>query len=481
MGSRVYGFVMTHIERDPDLGSQQSAEATPRRVDGRRGPTLLEMVSGAMRRGNYSYRTEQTYIGWIRRFVEFHQMRWPHTMGLPEVEQFLTHLAVGRNVSASTQNQALQALRFLYFEVVGRDIGLVDVRRARTSRHVPEVYSRTEVAAILGQLTGVWRLQASLLYGSGLRLMECLRLRVKDIDFDRGQICVRAGKGGKDRYTVLPAGVIPALRQHLEKVRLLHLSDLAQGYGEVAMPFALNQKFQGAARELPWQFVFPAPELSVDPRSGIRRRHHHYERSLQRAVYMALRACNIMKHAGCHTFRHSFATHLIENGSDIRTVQDLMGHQDVRTTQIYTHVLQTNTLGVRSPADALLAGLAPSPASASRVAPAPVVLPPVWPYGRPGVPMPTDMGAPQADQESAPDTGRVQEVAAGYQVWRPSLEPECWVADEPRSSQRVVRPAPPRVTTLRDRDLGTPRYVSQRNGKYVGLSEFTGDAKPQSS
>ena len=444
---------MTYSQQCPDPDERPAA--TPRRLDGRRGPTLLEMVTGAMRRGNYSYRTELTYIGWIRRFVEFHRMRWPHTMGRPEVEQFLTHLAVGRNVSASTQNQALQALRFLYFEVVGRDIGLVDVRRARASRHVPEVYSRTEVAAILGQLTGVSRLQASLLYGSGLRLMECLRLRVKDIDFERGQICVREGKGGKDRYTVLPTGVVAALRQHLEKVRLLHLSDLAQGYGEVAMPYALNQKFQGAARELPWQYIFPAPELSVDPRSGVKRRHHHSERSLQRAVYTAIRACKIMKHAGCHTFRHSFATHLIENGSDIRTVQDLLGHQDVRTTQIYTHVLQTNTLGVRSPADALLTGLAPSPARASQVAPAPVVIPPIWPYGRAGVPMPTDMSAPQADQESDPDARRARELSVGYQIWQPNPKTEFRIADE----SGAVRPVPFRMTTLRVRDLGTPRYV----------------------
>lgn len=402
-------------------------------------------------------------------------------MGLPEVEQFLTHLAVGREVCASTQNQALQALRFLYFEVVGRDIGLVDVRRAKASRHIPEVFSRSEVAAILGQLQGLCRLEASLLYGSGLRLMECLRLRVKDLDFERGQLCVRGGKGGKDRYTVLPSGVIPALREQIEQVRLLHLSDLAQGFGVVAMPFALNRKFQGAARELAWQYVFPAAELSEDPRSKIRRRHHHYERNLQRAVYNALRVCGITKHGGCHTFRHSFATHLIENGTDIRTVQDLMGHQDVRTTQIYTHVLQTNSMGVRSPADALLSGMLPSGLQAARVAPAPQPSLPVWPYGRAGVPLPTDMRAPQADQESEPDGDEIREVAVEYQVCRSRPETDSWVADGPGVSRRAVRSAPSRVTTLRVRDLGTPRYVLQRNRECAALYGFVADAKPQSS
>ena len=420
---------MTHINPAADPGDSESGEGSPRRLDGRRGPTLLEMVTEAMRRGNYSYRTEQTYIGWIRRFVVFHGMRWPHTMGLSEVEQFLTHLAVGREVCAGTQNQALQALRFLYFEVVGRDIGLVDVRRAKPSRHVPEVFSRSEVAAILGQLQGICRLEASLLYGSGLRLMECLRLRVKDLDFERGQLCVRGGKGGKDRYTVLPSGIIPALREQIEQVRLLHLSDLAQGFGVVAMPYALNRKFQGAARELAWQYVFPAAELSEDPRSKIRRRHHHYERNLQRAVYRALRTCGITKHGGCHTFRHSFATHLIENGTDIRTVQELMGHQDLRTTQIYTHVLQTNALGVRSPADAVLNELLPTRLQAARVAPCPQRAAPVWPYGRPGVPLPTDMSAAQADQEGEPDAGAVREIATEYRVSKQQPQVASWRSD----------------------------------------------------
>ena len=455
---------MTHNDEPTDDAALTSRVKPLRRLDGRRGPTLLEMVMEAMRRGNYSYRTEQTYIGWIRRFVVFHGMRWPHAMGLPEVEQFLTHLAVGREVCASTQNQALQALRFLYFEVVGRDIGLVDVRRAKASRHIPEVFSRSEVAAILGQLQGICRLEASLLYGSGLRLMECLRLRVKDLDFERGQLCVRGGKGGKDRYTVLPSGVIPALREQIEQVRLLHLSDLAQGFGVVAMPFALNRKFQGAARELAWQYVFPAAELSEDPRSKIRRRHHHYERNLQRAVYHAVRECGITKHGGCHTFRHSFATHLIENGTDIRTVQDLLGHQDLRTTQIYTHVLQTNRLGVRSPADALLSGMLPSVAHASWVAPAPQPAPPAWPSGRAGVPMPTDMSAPQADQESDPGANRVREVAAEYQLSQPCIP------GASRDAPGLVLPALCHQPTLRDRDLGIPRYVPQRSVGCFGLS-----------
>ena len=320
-------------------------------------PNLLDMTRAALRRVHYSIRTENSYVAWVRRFVVFQGMRWPHDMGLLEVEQFLNHLAMDKRICAGSQNQALQALRFLFIQVVKKDIGLVNVKRARTSNHIPEVFSREEVARILGVMHGMHRVIAGLLYGSGLRLAEALSLRMKDLDFDRRQVCVRQGKGGKDRFSVMPDGLVAALREQQARVQVLHVEDLARGYGEVEMPYALARKYPGQAHGLAWQFIFPAPTVSRCPRTGSIRRHHLYARSMQRAVAMALEKAGVLKHASCHTFRHSFATHLIENGQDIRTVQDLLGHADVRTTQIYTHVLQTNALGVRSPADALLGAM----------------------------------------------------------------------------------------------------------------------------
>ena len=385
-----------------------------------RRPNLLDMVREQMRRMNYSYRTEVSYVNWVRRFVEFHGMRWPHVMGRPEVERFLNYLALELRITSSSQNQALQALRFLYFNVVKRDIGLVDVHRARESKHIPEVFSRDEVARVLAHLDGIYRVMAGLLYGSGLRLMECLRIRTKDVDFDRRQICVRSGKGGKDRFTVLPEGLVVPLREQLARVRILHAEDLARGYGDVEMPFALARKYPAAARELQWQWMFPAPDVSRDPRSGVVRRHHLYERSLQRAVRRAIRAAGILKHASCHTFRHSFATHLIENGQDIRTVQDLLGHADVRTTQIYTHVLQTNALGVRSPADALLGSL---PGSLSAPVPAADIR-----RGMPGrdfplVAVPIPYGAAARADEPLPLPPLPPAIAARLRGRRDSGEP----------------------------------------------------------
>lgn len=391
-------------------------------------PNLLDMMKAALRRVHYSLRTENSYVAWVKRFVIFHGMRWPHTMGRPEVEQFLNHLAADQRICASSQNQALQALRFLFLQVVKKDIGLVDVKRARSSFHIPEVFSREEVGRILGVMHGMHRVIAGMLYGSGLRLAEALSLRMKDLDFDRRQVCVRHGKGGKDRFTVMPEGLVGALREQQARVQLLHAEDLARGYGEVEMPYALARKYPGQAYGLAWQFIFPAPTVSRCPRTGAIRRHHLYPRSMQRAVAIALGKAGILKHASCHTFRHSFATHLIENGQDIRTVQDLLGHADVRTTQIYTHVLQTNALGVRSPADALLGSmtsLAPRLSGLEGWRPGqevPVGMGAVIPEGPVAIPpMPGKDWAEVVEEELPPARGlrrgpRVQEAAAGYLV-----------------------------------------------------------------
>jgi len=315
-------------------------------------PRLLDQVREKLRVRHYSIRTEQAYVDWIKRFVLFHRKRHPETMGNREVSEFISHLATHRNVAASTQNQALSALVFLYQEVLGRELGwLDDLERAKRPSRLPVVLTQAEVRSVLAHLDGRHELMAKLLYGAGLRLMECVRLRVKDADFERGEILVRDGKGGKDRVSMLPQSATEALKNHLEKVRAIHEKDLAEGFGEVYLPFALEKKYQNAAREWGWQYVFPASKRSVDPRSGKERRHHIDEKSLQRAVKSAVRASRIAKPATCHTFRHSFATHLLESGYDIRTVQELLGHQDVSTTMIYTHVLNKGGKAVRSPLD----------------------------------------------------------------------------------------------------------------------------------
>lgn len=316
------------------------------------GKKLLDVVRDTIRRKHYSIRTEEAYVNWIRRFILFHGKRHPKDMGAAEVEAFLTHLATEGHVSASTQNQAFSALLFLYRKVLHRELDApVHALRAKESRHIPAVLTREEVRQVIAQLSGVYQLQARLLYGSGLRLLECLRLRVKDIDFQRRAITVRDTKGNEDRITMLPDSVIEPLKEHLQRVRRLHEEDLAKGYGSVYLPDALDRKYPNASREWIWQYVFPSDRLSTDPRSGVVRRHHLDESGLQKAVRAAARAAGINKRVTCHTFRHSFATHLLENGYDIRTVQELLGHKNVKTTMIYTHVLQRGGLAVRSPLD----------------------------------------------------------------------------------------------------------------------------------
>lgn len=316
-------------------------------------PRLLQQVRGVIRRKHYSLRTEEVYLDWVRRFIRFHgSKRHPRDMGAPEITAFLTHLAVEGHVAASTQNQALSALLFLYGQVLEIELPRLDgIAPARRPRRLPAVFSKAEARAVLAHLPGDYRLMGLLLYGAGLRLLECLRLRAKDVDFARGQITVRQAKGNKDRVTMLPASVAPLLRAHLERIRTLHAQDLAQGHGRVLLPAAYGRKSAGAAAAWPWQYVFPAPKSSVDPRTGEVRRHHAGEKNLQNAVKEALRKAGITKAASCHTFRHSFATHLLEGGYDIRTVQELLGHKDVATTMIYTHVLNRPGLGVTSPVD----------------------------------------------------------------------------------------------------------------------------------
>ena len=317
-------------------------------------PRLLERVCHALRRGHYSPRTETQYCLWIRRYVLFHGKRHPNDMGAAEVERFLTHLAVVDKVSASTQNQALSALLFLYNRVLAKPLDqLQGVVRAKMPSRLPVVLSREEARAVLARMEGSVRLVAVLLYGAGLRLNEALELRIKDVDFDQRQIAVRRGKGGKDRLVPLPDVLREPLREHLERVRRLHDADLSRGLGRVSLPDSLGRKFPGADREWVWQYLFPAARICDDPRWGPPTRYHLHETAVQRAVRQAALAAGVSKRVGCHTFRHSFATHLLEDGYDIRTIQELLGHADVSTTMLYTHVANRGGLGVRSPADRL--------------------------------------------------------------------------------------------------------------------------------
>jgi integron integrase len=328
--------------------SQNGATGAPR-------PRLLDRVRQAIRTHHYSRRTEKAYVAWIRRYIFFHDKRHPAEMGAPEITRFLTSLAVDRKVAASTQNQALSALLFLYREVLQQEVPWLDgVVRARPPQRLPVVLTRDEVRTVLKRLDGVPRLMALLLYGAGLRLLECARLRVKDVDFPSNQIIVRAGKGNKDRVTMLPAVVKADLARHLESVRRQHQFDLEQGAGWVELPYALARKYPNAGRDWSWQWVFPATRIYLDRLTRERRRHHLHESVLQRAIKNAVRQSGIAKRASCHTFRHSFATHLLEDGHDIRTAQELLGHTDVSTTMIYTHVLNRGPSAVRSPADRLL-------------------------------------------------------------------------------------------------------------------------------
>lgn len=317
-------------------------------------PKLLDQVCGAIRARHYSRRTEEAYVYWIRKYILFHGKRHPRELNGAHVTAFLTSLAVKQRVSSSTQNQALSGLLFLYRFVLGIDLGqIAPPPRARTPHRVPVVLSAVDVKKVLEAMEGVPRLVATLLYGAGLRLQECLEIRVKDLDFERREITVRRGKGQKDRRVMLPDVVREPMARHLGEVKQLHEKDLAGGFGRVVLPEALARKFPAAPKEWRWQFVFPAGRICRDPQFGPPSRFHVHESVIQRAVAMAARAAGVTARVTCHTFRHSFATHLLESGSDIRTVQELLGHADVSTTMIYTHVLNRGGLGVRSPMDRL--------------------------------------------------------------------------------------------------------------------------------
>jgi len=313
---------------------------------------LLDQLRDRIRLKHYSIRTEQTYVDWVRRFILFHGKRHPAQMGKLELEAFLTDLAVAGNVSASTQNQAKSALLFLYRHVLNLDLPwLENVEQAKAPKRLPVVMTTSEVRAVLDRMRGTYGLMGRLLYGTGMRLMECVRLRVKDVDFERREIIVREGKGFKDRVTMLPQALVEPLKLHLQKVRALHQEDLAAGTSDVYLPYALARKYPNAGKEWVWQYIFPSAKLSTDPRSGVVRRHHLDEKGLQREMREAVLASKVTKPATPHTLRHSFATHLLQSGYDIRTVQELLGHADVSTTMIYTHVLNKGGRGVTSPLD----------------------------------------------------------------------------------------------------------------------------------
>jgi len=313
----------------------------------------MTQVSNIMRSRHYSLSTEKSYSHWIKCYIFFHKKRHPLEMGLDEVEQFLTHLAVDRHVAASTQNQALNALLFLYKAVLQKEIGLVNATRAKQPQRLPTVFTCEEVKRVLSHISGYPWLMASLLYGGGLRLMECVRLRIKDIDLTQRQMIIREGKGFKDRVTLLPERLIEPIKNQMTLAKALHQQDLNDGFGMVSLPYALERKYPNANRETAWQYVFPASKRSIDPITKTERRHHIDPSVLQKAVKQAVRRSDINKQGSCHTFRHSFATHLLENGYDIRTVQELLGHKDLKTTMIYTHVLNRGGNAVKSPLDHL--------------------------------------------------------------------------------------------------------------------------------
>jgi integron integrase len=347
---------------EPETPRQAQTVRVPMPMVGRRDLVtpnpklkLLEQVREVMRLKHYSIRTETSYSDWIRRYVKFHGMKSREELQPAEekMELFLSDLAVNGHVAASTQNQAFNALLFLYREILHQPLGQVQALRADRPVRVPVVLTVDEVREVITRMSGTPQLVAKLLYGSGLRLMEALRLRVQDVDFGMKQVTVRDGKGAKDRFTVLAEGVIPPLREHLERVRRLHEKELAAGGGSVYLPGALERKYPNAAREWRWQYVFPARDLSTDPRSGAIQRHHLDETTLHRAIKAAVAGAGIAKNVGSHTFRHSFATHALQRGADIRTIQELLGHNDVSTTMIYTHVLRQGGSGMKSPLDLL--------------------------------------------------------------------------------------------------------------------------------
>jgi len=314
----------------------------------------MDQVSDVMRLRHYAFRTEQTYVSWIKRFIFFHDKKHPREMGEPEVEAFLTWLAVEKHVSKSTQNQAFNALIFLYREVLKKPLeGRIDAVRSSKKQRLPIVMSKEETQRVLSGMSGTTQLMAKLLYGGGLRLMECIRLRIKDIDFEINEIRVHSGKGDKDRLVPLPESIKPALKIHLERVKLIHENDLSKGCCEVYLPNALGRKYPRAGKEWGWQYVFPSSKLSQDPRKKVIRRHHMDPSTLDRAIKRAVKLAGITKRVTSHTFRHSFATHLLQTGTDIRTIQSLLGHNDLSTTMIYTHVLRQGGQGVKSPLDSL--------------------------------------------------------------------------------------------------------------------------------
>ena len=316
---------------------------------------LMDQVRQVLRYHHYAYRTEQTYCDWIVRYIKyFGAKKHPQDMGKTEIDAYLSHLATERKVSASTQRQALNAIIFLYRRVLDQPmIEQIEPTRAKRKPRLPVVMTKNEVRGVLAQMKGIHLLMAKILYGAGLRLMECIRLRVQDLDFERNLIYVRSAKGNKDRTTLFPRSIQLEMRRQLEKVKRSHNEDLAQGYGGVYLPEDLARKYPHAAQELRWQYMFPAKKRSVDPRTGVERRHHVLESGLQKAVKVAVDRAGITKRVGCHTFRHCFATHLLENGVNIRVVQELMGHADVKTTEIYTHVMEKNISAVLSPLDDL--------------------------------------------------------------------------------------------------------------------------------
>ena len=312
---------------------------------------LLEQIRTELRTGHYSSRTEQAYLGWIKRYILFHNKKHPKEMGAEEIKSYINNLATNHHVSSATQNQALQGILFLYKNVLKKDVGWIEeIKRTTRIKHLPVVFSKREVTQIFKHLNGDYKLVVSLLYGGGLRLSETLRLRIKDIDFDYKQIIVRDGKGEKDRYTILPTSIIPDLKNHLNYVYKQHIKDLAAGKGETIMPYALKRKYPKAGKDFRWQYAFPADKFIRDEKSGLVFRFHIHESTIQRAVKEAIKKAEVNKPGSPHTFRHSFATHLLENGYDIRTVQELLGHKSVKTTMIYTHVLNRG-LGVKSPLD----------------------------------------------------------------------------------------------------------------------------------
>lgn len=313
---------------------------------------FLDTVREAIRVKHYSYKTEQAYVDWAEKFIRFHGIRHPETMGRDEVAAFITHLAVDKNYSGATQDQALHALLFMYEHVVGVKLERVEFLRSKKSKRMPDVLTQDEVKMILGRLRGVYYIIGRLLYGSGMRLMECMRLRVKDVNFEMLTVTVREPKNNRDRVTVLPSSVVEPLRTHLKRVAIQHEEDLRLGFGSVELPYALARKYRNAQFDLDWQYVFPAGDYSTDPRSGVVRRHHLFETSVQKQIRRAAREAGITKPCGPHILRHSFATHLLQEGYDIRKIQELLGHQDLKTTMIYTHVAIVGA-GIKSPADLL--------------------------------------------------------------------------------------------------------------------------------